>query len=90
MKKICFICFICFILSCSQNKVSAEECESVVEELSKNLLDNLSEEEKTKWNTLKSNMIPVLEKECRSGKYELSCLRNAKDPLSLRSCIKTN
>ena len=86
MKYIFVLCFLALFSNCSQNKYSPAECEPVVQQLVDNLSKDLSEKEQSKLNALKSNMMPVLEKECMSGKYELECLKAAKNPLAIQAC----
>ncbi|EPG72523.1 hypothetical protein LEP1GSC058_1050 [Leptospira fainei serovar Hurstbridge str. BUT 6] len=57
-------------------------------DLFKNLTEGKSTEEIEKLNSLRPSLAPMLLKECMSGKYELSCLKSAKDIQALAVCKK--
>ncbi|TGK09086.1 TIGR04454 family lipoprotein [Leptospira fletcheri] len=92
MKKLSFAILSALILaaivSCGGPKVSQAECEPVVNDLFKNLTEGKSAEEIEKLNSLRPSLSPMLLKECMSGKYELSCLKSAKDIQALAVCKK--
>ncbi|PJZ70692.1 TIGR04454 family lipoprotein [Leptospira perolatii] len=76
------------MVSCGGAKVSQAECEPVVNDLFQNLTQGKSPEETEKLNSLKPSLAPMLLKECMSGKYDLSCLKSAKDIQALAVCKK--
>jgi small lipoprotein (TIGR04454 family) len=74
--------------NCKKNIISPEECAPVVQSMIENLsssMENVSPEEKEKAKAL---VVPVFQKECESGKYDLNCLKSVKSVVELQTCKK--
>lgn len=72
-------------LNCKDNSVSEAECTPVINSMLENFAKAAPEGDLEK---IKVAIVPALQKECQSGKYNLDCLKNAKTPVELQSCKK--
>ncbi|MDX1961134.1 MAG: TIGR04454 family lipoprotein [Leptospiraceae bacterium] len=80
---------LCFAFSsCKDNSVSSAECTPVVEAMFENLKKMAPADAQEQVDQKKAMLIPVLQKECEKGVYDLNCLKNAKDIASLQLCKK--
>ncbi len=71
--------------SMMESSVSEAECAPVVQVMFENFSELAPEGDIDKEKMV---LIPMLQKECQSGKYELSCLSNVKSIAELRVCKK--
>lgn len=76
---------ILFTVTCKDTSVSEAECTPVVQAMFENFSKLAPEGDIDK---AKMVLIPMLQKECQSGKYELSCLSSAKSIQELQLCKK--
>jgi small lipoprotein (TIGR04454 family) len=74
-----------FTVNCKDNSVSEAECTPVVQTMFENFSKLAPEGDIEK---AKMVLIPMLQKECQSGKYELQCLAGAKSIQELQLCKK--
>jgi len=92
MKKMIYTAMLLSLIAgmgnCKGNQYSSAECEPVINQMLVNFTKDLQPEEVDKLATLKSQLLPMLQKECMSGKYELECLKNATNIASLQVCKK--
>jgi small lipoprotein (TIGR04454 family) len=76
------------LINCKGNSVSSAECAPVVQAMMENMssaVEGVSPEEQEKG---KAMLLPVFQKECESGKYDLECLKTAKSIAALQTCKK--
>ncbi|MBE7413597.1 MAG: TIGR04454 family lipoprotein [Leptospiraceae bacterium] len=91
MKKILFLIVVVgFVLTmnCKGSSVSSAECEPIVNKLFENLSKELKPEEAEKVSMMKATLLPTIQKECMSGKYDLDCLSKATNIAALQACKK--
>lgn len=75
-----------FVFNCKDNSVSEAECTPVVQSMIDNLskaIPDMKDLEKTKMM-----LVPMFQKECQSGKYNLDCLKNVKNLQEVQTCKK--
>lgn len=73
---------------CGGPKHSAEECAPIVEEMLTNLTAGQKADDTANIATMKATLVPVLQKECMSGKFDLTCLKSAKSIPAIQACKK--
>ncbi|TGK32571.1 TIGR04454 family lipoprotein [Leptospira gomenensis] len=73
---------------CGGPKHTAEECAPIVEEMLTNLTAGQKAEDTANIATMKATLVPVLQKECMSGKFDLTCLKSAKSIPAIQACKK--
>ncbi|HMV81258.1 MAG TPA: TIGR04454 family lipoprotein [Leptospiraceae bacterium] len=66
---------------------SKAECAPVVESIIENF-KIVNPDKAEEIENQKSMIVPALQSECESGKYDLICMKNAKDPIAIQSCKK--
>lgn len=76
------------LISCGGAKVSQAECEPVVSDMLKNLYSAQTPEQSEKFRAVQAQISTQLTKECMTGKYDLTCLRSAKNLTALGTCKK--
>jgi len=74
--------------NCKGNQYSKKECEPIVNQMIENFSRNLKPEEAEKLSALKVQLIPTLQKECMSGKYDLECLKQSTNVMGIQTCKK--
>jgi len=74
-----------FVINCKDNSVSEAECTPVVQSMFDNFSKAAPEGDIEK---AKMMLVPMLQKECQSGKYNLDCLKNSKTITELQLCKK--
>jgi small lipoprotein (TIGR04454 family) len=74
------------LLNCKDNSVSEAECTPVVQ----SMFDTFAKATPNESDLEKSKMMlmPMLMKECQSGKYNLECLQNSKNITEIQTCKK--
>ncbi len=75
-------------MNCKGSSVSSAECEPIVNKLIENIMKEMKPEEVEKFSMLKATMVPSIQKECMSGKYNLDCLSKASNIAALQACKK--
>ncbi|ASV13557.1 MULTISPECIES: TIGR04454 family lipoprotein [Leptospira] len=75
-------------VACPGSKHSAEECSPIVDEMLTNLTAGQKPEDAANIATMKATLVPVLQKECMSGKFDLTCLKSAKSIPAIQACKK--
>lgn len=78
-------------MNCKGSSVSSAECEPIVNKLFENVSKELAKEkpeEAEKISMLKATLLPTIQKECMSGKYNLDCLGKANNIAALQACKK--
>ncbi|EMM71538.1 putative lipoprotein [Leptospira weilii str. 2006001855] len=75
-------------VACPGSKYSAEECAPIVDEMLTNLTAGQKPEDAASIATMKATLVPVLQKECMSGKFDLTCLKSAKSIPAIQACKK--
>ncbi|HNI99860.1 MAG TPA: TIGR04454 family lipoprotein, partial [Leptospiraceae bacterium] len=76
------------VANCGGGKsISPAECTPVVESMIENF-KKLNPDKAEEFEKNKLMIVPALQKECESGKFDLTCLKNAKDPIAIQSCKK--
>ena len=73
------------VINCKDNSVSEAECTPVVQSMFDNFSKAAPEGDMEK---AKMMLLPMLQKECQSGKYGLDCLKNSKTIAELQLCKK--
>ncbi|MCB1193368.1 MAG: TIGR04454 family lipoprotein [Leptospiraceae bacterium] len=84
-------------INCKGVKVSSAECEPIVKKIIETfekqaITENATEEEisqkKAEFDVQKQAILPMLEKECMSGKYDLKCLESIQNIATIQTCKK--
>ena len=90
IKKITVISLLAIVAfaNCKGNQYSKKECEPIVSQMLVNFSKNLKPEEVEKLSALKVQLIPTLQKECTSGKYDLECLKQSSNVMAIQTCKK--
>jgi small lipoprotein (TIGR04454 family) len=73
--------------NCKDKSISAAECTPVVEAMFENF-KKMAPDSAEEADKKKMMLLPVLQKECESGKFDLACLKVAKDMMALQTCKK--
>lgn len=71
--------------ACKDTSISEAECSPVVDTMFENFKTAMPEGEADKAKVV---LLPMLQKECQSGKYKLDCLQTAKTLPELQLCKK--
>lgn len=90
MKKISIVLLIAVvsIVNCQKKGLSSAECKPAVDKLVNNLIASAKPEEVEKFNQQKPAFIEMLEKQCRTGNYDLSCLEKQNSIPGIQACVK--
>lgn len=73
-------------INCNKDKVSAAECEPIVNNLMDKVKAEISAEQMAQFEAMKMTLQPTVQKECMSGKYNLDCLKNAANIAAIQTC----
>lgn len=80
--------FLSLLVSCSPTKHSKKECKGPVKKVFLIILQESDKEKQDQLMNLKDSLLSMMEKECRSGEYELSCLQKVEKLTDVQACKK--
>lgn len=76
------------LFQCKQRGYTSQECKPVMVKLLEAESQIAPPDQLEQVKSLESSLLPMMEKECMSGDYELECLKQASSFESVQSCRK--